>query len=94
MTKKHHARLALAVRSPEQAQLCVDHLQSLGFRILSSSKRGVDFEGSEEAFESTFQVPILSMNGSIRFTKDPVLDGILVGYDVESVYFPTKPSYF
>ncbi len=87
------ARLALSVRDQELAQTFADELSGFGFFIKSVTPRGVMFEGRASLFEKYFNVKIEIIGGRASFATPPVFPERLKG-TVESVYFPTKPTFF
>ena len=93
MTKEIlHARLVLLNKNQNTSNICAKILAEFGFTIIKSSPRGIDFEGLLETFKTTFKSD-LKTEPSPYFVSDPVIPEQIKKY-VESVYFPTKPTFF
>lgn len=87
------ARLSLSKRDPAAAQAVADKLARLGFANVAPASRGVSFEGSRGDFERVFGTPVIVDDRGVRFAGEPALADQF-GSQVESVYFPTKPTFF
>lgn len=93
MNNNLHAKLALSVRNENLAKEYANKLICKGFRIIQIAPRGISFEGPIEMFEKVFNCKIKVLDSSIQFIGKPSFpDEISQG--VESIYFPTKPTYF
>ena len=88
-----HARLAIAVRDRSLAQKYAVELCKLGFEIGKVSARGISFEGTIPLFEETFECEIDYSAGGAQFEDSPTLPEGLSEH-VDSIYFPTKPTFF
>ena len=88
-----YARLALGVRDRDLAEKKAQGLSDLGFKVIRVGSRGVSFEGSVDLFQDTFQCDIETSTGGAHFESTPIIPGD-IGEDVDSVYFPTKPTFF
>jgi hypothetical protein len=88
-----YARLALGVRDRNLAEKKAQGLSDLGFKVIRVGSRGVSFEGSVDLFQDTFQCDIETSTGGAHFEGAPTIPGD-IREDVDSVYFPTKPTFF
>jgi hypothetical protein len=88
-----NARLALGVRDRDLAEEKAQGLSDLGFKVIRVGSRGVSFEGSVDLFQNTFQCDIDTSTDSAHFESTPIIPTD-IGEDVDSVYFPTKPTFF
>jgi hypothetical protein len=88
-----YARLALSVRDRNLAEKKAKGLSNLGFKVVRVGSRGVSFEGSVDLFQDTFQSDIETSTGGAHFESVPVIPAE-IKEDVDSVYFPTKPTFF
>ena len=86
------ARLALGVRDEARAQAYARKLGELGFEVASYGPRGVNFSGPASLFAKAFGELTESPTG-IRFVKEPMRPADFAE-DVDSIYFPTKPTFF
>jgi len=87
------ARLALKSRNLLAAQSCAAELEDLGFEVTSVSQRGVGFEGALDDFETVFASGVTLADEQPRFATKPIPPDQIAEL-VESVYFPTRPSFF
>ncbi len=87
------ARLVLKSRSRDAARASATELGRLGFEVRRVSERGVSFAGPALLFESVFETKLIVSGSEYRFASDPTLPTGL-GNDAQSVYFPTKPTFF
>ena len=87
------ARLALKSRNLLAAQSCAAELENLGFNVISVSMHGVGFEGVLSDFETVFASSVILADEQPRFATKPVPPERIAEF-VESVYFPTRPSFF
>ena len=87
------ARLALKSRNLLAAQSCAAELEDLGFDVTSVSMRGVGFEGALGDFETVFASRVTLADEQPRFATKPIPPDRIADF-VESVYFPTRPSFF
>jgi hypothetical protein len=88
-----NARLALGVRDRNLAEKKAQGLSNRGFKVLGVGSRGVSFEGSVDLFQDTFQCDIETSTDGAHFEGAPVIPAD-IGEDVDSVYFPTRPTFF
>jgi hypothetical protein len=88
-----YARLALGVRDRDLAEKKAQGLSDLGFKVIRVGSRGVSFEGSVDLFQDTFQCDVETSTGGAHFESTPTIPGD-IKEDVDSVYFPTKPTFF
>jgi hypothetical protein len=91
--KPLRARLSLATSDAAAAKAVADRLAGLGFTNVAAAARGVSFEGARGDFERVFGAAVVVDQRGARFEREPVLTD-LFGPGVESMYFPTKPSFF
>jgi hypothetical protein len=87
------ARLALGVRDRNLAEEKAQGLSELGFKVLNVGSRGISFEGSVDLFQDTFQSDIKTSTDGAQFESTPTIPKN-IEEQVDSVYFPTKPTYF
>ncbi len=87
------ARLALKSRNLLTAQSCAAELEDLGFEVTSVSQRGVGFEGALGDFETVFASSVILTDKQPSFAIKPIPPDRIAEF-VESVYFPTRPSFF
>jgi hypothetical protein len=87
------ARLALKSRNLLAAQSCAAELELLGFDVTSVSEHGVGFEGALGDFETVFASSVILAGEQPRFATRPIPPDRIAEF-VESVYFPTRPSFF
>ncbi len=87
------ARLALKNRSRDAAGAAAMELGRLGFDVRRVSERGVSFIGSPRLFESVFETKLTVSGSEYSFASDPTLPPGLAD-EVQSVYFPSKPTFF
>lgn len=73
-------------------KLCLCFLEESGFEIISSSKRGINFQGSAKLFEDTFHSKI-SMEGNPHFVNELKFPES-ISNAIKGIYFPTKPQLF
>lgn len=88
-----NARLALGVRDRNLAEQKAQGLSDRGFKVLKVGSRGVSFEGSVDLFQNTFQCDIDTSTDSTHFEGTPTIPAD-IKEDVDSVYFPTQPTFF
>ncbi len=88
-----HARLAMKERDLHAAELAASQLEGFGFHVTSVSERGVGFDGSVDVFESIFESKVIVAGARPRFATRPATP-VSLADTVESVYFPTRPTYF
>ncbi len=86
-------RLALSIRDQNLAETYASRLRELGFRVMSVSSRGVNFEGSVDLLGKVFDSQVQISETDQRFATDPKLPAEISDY-VDAVYFPTRPSFF
>lgn len=87
------ARLALTIRDQAQSQQIADELSEFGFRINSVTPRGVMFSGAAALFEKNFNTKVTVTKAGARFAAPPEFPERFKQM-VDSVYFPTKPTFF
>jgi len=88
-----HARLALGTRDRALAERHARQLKDLGFTVVQVASRGVSFEGTITQFESTFESEVEASEEGAQFRQAPTIPEAMEE-QVDSVYFPTKPTFF
>jgi hypothetical protein len=86
------ARLLLEVDDDEVCLKCCKTLTEIGFTVHSASKRGINFSGTKELFESSFQSELVLDKG-MYFNSQPVFPGA-TSENIKTLYFPTQPTLF
>ncbi len=90
---KIRARIALKERDLHAAESCASELENFGFDVTSVGDRGISFEGAADTFESVFVSRVIVEDTQPSFATKPVPPARLADL-VESVYFPTRPTFF
>jgi hypothetical protein len=88
-----HAKLALGIRDKSIALRHASRLADLGFQIERVSERGVSFHGPSDLFEQVFHSPVVIRGADARFANEPAIPDE-IAEQVDSVYFPTRPTFF
>ena len=89
-----HARLALGVRDRGLAEQHAAELSRRGFNVVKAASRGVSFEGTPELFERTFDCKVEAEAEESPCFEDPPKLPEALEDSVDSVYFPTRPTFY
>ena len=87
-----HLRLVMARRDFEQSKRCGDELERMGFKVVHSSERGVDFEGQVGLAAAVFNLTITRQGDAVRVEGKPELP-LELREVASGVYIPTRPTF-
>ena len=87
-----HARVAFSRRNKDIANRCADELVKDGYDITHVGGRGVDFIGTKEQIEATFNSQIIVVDDQPQFFGDPDTTTVTGRFDAV-VYFPERPEF-